>query len=57
MGRSGVYPRTAAIFTGVGAIVYGIGPMVSVDLAIAGIVTFAVGCCLIGLRHIAGEER
>lgn len=47
---SRVYPKTAAVFTGVGAIVYGIGPMVSVLVAIAGIVTFAIGCCLIGVR-------
>jgi hypothetical protein len=54
--RSRVYPKAAAILTGVGAIVYGIGPMVSVLVAIAGIVTFAAGCCLIGMRHIAGSR-
>ena len=50
--RSRVYSKTAAILTGVGALVYGIGPMVSVLVAIAGIVTFAIGCCLIGMRHV-----
>jgi hypothetical protein len=54
--RSRVYPKAAAIFTGVGALVYGIGPMVSVLVAIAGIVTFAIGCCLIGMRHV-GHRR
>jgi hypothetical protein len=54
--RSRVYPKAAAIFTGVGALVYGIGPMVSVLVAIAGIVTFAIGCCLIGMQHV-GHRR
>jgi hypothetical protein len=54
--QSRVYPKAAAIFTGVGALVYGIGPMVSVLVAIAGIVTFAIGCCLIGMRHV-GHRR
>jgi hypothetical protein len=53
--RSRVYPKAAAILTGVGAIVYGIGPMVSVLVAIAGIVTFAIGCCLIGVRLLTAS--
>jgi hypothetical protein len=53
--RSRVYPKTAAILTGLGALVYGIGPMVSVPVAIAGIVMFAVGCGVIGVRLLTAS--
>jgi hypothetical protein len=49
--RSREYPKAAAILTGLGALVYGIGPMVSIFVAIAGIVTFSIGCLLIGARY------
>ena len=52
--RSREYPKAAAILTGVGALVYGIGPMISIFVAIAGIVAFSTGCLLIGLRHLRG---
>ena len=48
--RSDVYPKVAAILVFVGALVYALGPMMSVLVSVAGIFTFAIGCFLIGLR-------
>jgi hypothetical protein len=48
--RSGQYPKAAAVLIFVGALVYGLGPMLSLYAAIAGILTLAVGCAILGLR-------
>jgi len=34
----------------VGAVVYALGPMISVFVSVIGIFTFAVGCMLLGVR-------
>jgi hypothetical protein len=33
-----------------GALVYALGPMISIFVSVAGIFTLAVGCLLIGIR-------
>ncbi len=48
--RSTIYPKPAAVLIFVGAVVYALGPMISVYVSIAGIFTFAVGCMLLGVR-------
>lgn len=48
--RSDEYPKVAAILIFVGALVYAIGPVISVFVSVAGIATLAMGCLLLGLR-------
>lgn len=48
--RSSEYPRPAAVLIFVGALVYALGPMISIFVSVAGIFTLAIGCLLIGLR-------
>lgn len=48
--RSEEYPKAAAILIFVGALVYALGPMISVFVSVAGIFTLSIGCLLMGLR-------
>jgi hypothetical protein len=48
--RSGEYPKSAAALIFAGALVYALGPMISIFVSVAGIFTLAVGCLLIGIR-------
>ena len=48
--RSSEYPKSAAVLIFVGALVYALGPMISIFVSVVGIFTLAVGCLLIGLR-------
>lgn len=48
--RSREYPKVAAVLIFVGALVYALGPMISIFVSVAGIFTLAVGCLLIGIR-------
>lgn len=48
--RSAIYPEPAAALIFAGAVVYALGPMISVFVSIVGIFTFAVGCMLLGVR-------
>jgi hypothetical protein len=48
--RSGEYPKSAAVLIFAGAVVYALGPMISIFVSVAGIFTLAIGCLLIGLR-------
>lgn len=48
--RSDEYPKAAAVLFFVGALVYAIGPMVSVFVSVAGIFTLSIGCLLLGLQ-------
>ncbi|OAI16741.1 hypothetical protein A1355_09530 [Methylomonas koyamae] len=48
--RSALYPKPAAVLIFAGALVYALGPAISVLVSIAGIFTFAVGCMLLGVR-------
>jgi hypothetical protein len=48
--RSSKYPKAGALLIFVGALVYALGPMISIFVSVAGIFTLAVGCLLIGVR-------
>ncbi len=50
MYRSTEYPKSAAVLIFAGAMVYALGPMISIFVSVAGIFTLAIGCLLIGLR-------
>jgi hypothetical protein len=54
--RSNAYPKLAAILIFVGAILYAVGPMISLLVAIAGAGTLSIGCFLLGLRLLASRE-
>ena len=53
--RSKEFPRIAGILIFIGAIIYGIGPMITVLIAIGGIVIFSIGCLMLGLNLIKGQ--
>ena len=48
--RSSEYPKSGALLIFFGALVYALGPMISIFVSVAGIFTLAVGCLLIGIR-------
>ncbi|WP_415878203.1 hypothetical protein [Methylomonas sp. TEB] len=48
--RSAIYPKPAALLIFAGAVVYALGPMISVYVSTVGIFTFTVGCMLLGVR-------
>ncbi len=48
--RSSEYPKAGAVLIFAGALVYALGPMISIFVSVAGIFTLAIGCLLIGLR-------
>jgi hypothetical protein len=48
--RSNRFPKGAVVLLAAGATVYAVGPMISIALAIAGVVLFAAGGILIGMR-------
>jgi hypothetical protein len=48
--RSEAYPNYAAILIFAGALVYALGPLLSLYAAIAGILTLALGCAVLGVR-------
>ena len=52
MFRSKAFPKLASFLVFAGALVYAIGPLFSVFVSVAGILTFAVGCLLIALPLI-----
>jgi hypothetical protein len=48
--RSKAFPRSALVLIMIGAVAYAIGPMISIILAVAGVIALSVGCILIGAR-------
>ncbi len=54
--RSTAFPKIAGILIFTGALVYGIGPMLNVFIAIGGIVVLSVGCSIIGLDMVKAQE-
>ena len=55
--RSKEYPKAGAVLIFAGALVYAVGPMISIYVAFAGIFTFSIGCLLIGLRLIKVSNK
>ena len=54
--RSDEFPKAGAVLVFAGALVYGLGPMFSVFVAIAGIIALSIGCLLLGMRLIQGQR-
>lgn len=54
--RSGLLPRAAVGLVGLGAVAYAAGFLLSIYLAVGGIITLGIGCALIG-RALWGTER
>ena len=54
--RSKEFSKAAGILIFVGAFVYGLGPVLSMMVAIGGIVVFALGCLLLGLELIRNQR-
>ncbi len=50
--RSKVFPRYAAFLVFIGAFLYGLGPLLSVIIAMCGVFIFAIGCTILGLKMI-----
>ena len=48
--RSNQFPKPAIVTIVVGAIVYAVGPMISVLLAVSGVIMLSIGCLLIAVR-------
>ena len=52
--RSDAYPKAAAVLIFAGALVYALGPMISLYFALVGIFTLAIGCFMLGLKLYRG---
>lgn len=50
--RSKVFPKLAGVFIFVGALLYGLGPILSAPIAISGICILSIGCFILGIRLI-----
>jgi hypothetical protein len=48
--RSKEFPSRALVLIIVGAVAYAIGPMISITLAVGGVIALSAGCILIGAR-------
>ena len=53
--RSGRFPKLGGILIFAGAFLYGLGPLVSLIVAIAGIFIFSIGCTMIGVSTIKNQ--
>jgi hypothetical protein len=54
--RSAVFAKSAAILVFVGALVYAVGPIMSIYLAVVGVATLAIGCAMLGWRLIKTDQ-
>ena len=54
--RSQEYPKSAALLIFFGALVYAMGPILSLHASVAGIFTLAVGCSLLGVRLLKPQS-
>lgn len=50
--RSKEFPKSAGILIFIGALLYGLGPVLTVFMAIGGIIVLSVGCLQVGLKLI-----
>lgn len=51
--RSREFPKSAGILILGGAIIYAVGPMINIYLAIAGVVVLSIGCFVLGYRMLS----
>jgi hypothetical protein len=54
--RSDTYPKPAAILIFIGALVYAVGPLISVFVSIGGIFALSVGCLLLGTSLLKAQR-
>jgi hypothetical protein len=54
--RSKEFPKAAGILIFVGALVYALGPVLSMMVAIGGIIVLSLGCLLLGLQLIRNQR-
>jgi hypothetical protein len=55
--QSKAFPKSAGVLIFTGAISYGLGPMVSIYVAIGGIVIFSIGCLQTGFRLMKNNDE
>jgi hypothetical protein len=55
--RSKEFPKSAGILIFIGALFYGLGPMLTVAMAISGIIVLSIGCFQVGLKLINQTEN
>jgi 1,4-dihydroxy-2-naphthoate octaprenyltransferase len=53
--RSKEFPKAAGVLVFAGAVLYGMGPMLSVYMAIGGIAVFSIGCFVLGLNLMKSQ--
>jgi hypothetical protein len=54
--RSKVFPRYSAFLVFIGAFLHGLGPVLSIIVAMCGIFIFAIGCSILGLNLIRNDR-
>jgi hypothetical protein len=54
--RSKEFPKSAGILIFIGALLYGLGPILMVFMAIGGIIVLSIGCFQVGLKLINQHE-
>lgn len=53
--RSREFPKSAGILIFAGAILYGLGPLLAIPVAISGIAILSAGCYIAGIKLIRGD--
>jgi hypothetical protein len=48
--RSKAFPSSALVLIIIGAVAYATGPMISIIVAVAGVIALSAGCILIGAK-------
>ena len=54
--RSKEFPKSAGILIFIGALLYGFGPMLTISMAMGGIIILSIGCFQVGLKLINQPE-
>ncbi len=55
--RSRKFPKSAGIFILCGAVIYAVGPMINIYLAIAGVLVLSVGCFILGYKMLMDVKK
>lgn len=50
--RSKVFPKVAAVLIFIGALMYGLGPMAGIIVAICGVFILSIGCSMLGMKLV-----
>ena len=54
--RSKEFPKSAGILIFIGALLYGFGPMLTISMAMGGIIILSIGCFQVGMKLINQHE-